>query len=282
MPQPSSLSASGGCAGSGFAVPVDLVRAADGGKEQRRRHRRQCARNSHVNRPSLMRRILVRRRRCSWLSARELCVSYPRRQPCRQHSMAPSWCARCDRRREFPPECQRRHQLGASGDRAPSPKWSRSPCHSTRYAARRAACGPRSRGCPRAPGAVADVPEGHVAAARHTAAPNDQRVKGIRSRHSSPGVSRAPRMGRHARRALRRRTDGGGIPNGRGGFRGELRDRIHGEGGLGLDPYGAQPGRPHPGSVNCRDGKPCCASYPTSVQMGTRCRHRRFRTLRAR
>ena len=191
-----------------------------------------------------------------------------------------SWCARCDRRREFPPECQRRHQLGASGDRAPPPQRSRSPCHRTRHTARRAACGPSSRRCPRPPGAVADVPEDHLAAARHTAAPNDRRATGIRPRRSPPGVSRAARVGRHARRALPRRADGGGIPNGCRGFRGELRHRLHGEGGLGVDPDGAQPGRPHAGTVDRGDGKPCCASHPTGVQMGARRRHRRLRTRR--
>ena len=53
--------------------------------------------------------------------------------------MPRSWCARCDRRRVFPPECQRRHQLGASGDRASPPNRSRSPRHRPGHAPRRAA-----------------------------------------------------------------------------------------------------------------------------------------------
>ena len=50
--------------------------------------------------------------------------------------MGRSWRARCDRRRVLPPECQRRHQLGASGDRASPPHGSRSPRHRPGHAAR--------------------------------------------------------------------------------------------------------------------------------------------------
>ena len=79
--------------------------------------------------------------------------------------MTRSWCARCNRRRVFPPECQRRQQFGASGDRASPPNRSRSPRHRPRLAPRRAARRAGPRRSPGASGAVADVPEGDVAAA---------------------------------------------------------------------------------------------------------------------
>ena len=150
-------------------------------------------------------------------SARELCVSYPRMQPCRQPLVTRSWCARCDRRRVLPPECQRRHQLGASGDRASPPQRSRSPRHRPGHAARRAAGRPGPRRCPRSPGAVADVPEDHLAAARCAAAPNGRACYGdstptwctSRRRHCSatadctPHATSACRPSRYSKRTSR-------------------------------------------------------------------------------
>ncbi len=86
-------------------------------------------------------------------------MSYARLQPSRQPLMGLSWRARCDRRRVLPPECQRRHQLGASGDRASPPHRSRSHRHRPGHAARasrrpkrcttESACTGCRRGCSR-------------------------------------------------------------------------------------------------------------------------------------
>ena len=266
------------CGGTG-----DLVGAADGDQmQQGRRHRRRRCGKFACQPPFLgaqNTRTPIRMLQAWPSSARELCVSYPRRQPCRQPLMPPSWCARCDRRRVLPPECQRRHQLGASGHRAPPPPRSRSPRHRPGHAAGRAAGGPGPRGCPRSPGAVADVPEGHLAAARGAAAPNGQGVAGIRPRRRAPRVTGTARLRRAARRALPRRADRRGIPNGRSGFRAELRYRYRRTGGLGLDPSPAQPRRPDAGAVGVGDGKPCRTSHSSGPQMGAWSRHRRLCTV---
>ena len=50
------------------------------------------------------------------------------------------------------------------------------------------------------------------------------------------------------------RPDRGRIPNGRRGFRRELRHRHRSQGGLGMDAPPAQPRRPHAGAVDVGDG----------------------------
>ena len=149
--------------------------------------------------------------------------------------MTRSWCARCDRRRVFPPECQRRHQFGAPGDRAPSPQRSRSPCHRPGHTARRPACRPDSRGCPRASGAVADVPEDHLSSAGRAPAPNGGSAEGVRPRRRSSRIAGAARLRRVARRALSRHADNRGIPNRCCRFRRELRYRPCGARRMGMD-----------------------------------------------
>ena len=209
-------------------------------------------------------------------------MSYPCQQPWRQPLLTRSWCARCNRRRVFPPECQRRQQFGASGDRASPPNRSRSPRHRPRHATRRGTRRADPRRNPGASGAVADVPEGDVAAAGRAATANGGRAARIRPRRGAFGVAGAARLRRPARRPPPRRPDRGGIPNGRRGFRGELRHRHRGQGGLGVDAPPAQPGRPHPGAVDVGDGKPCRASHPAGLPVGARRRHHRLRAVGAR
>ena len=179
-----------------------------------------------------------------------------------------SWCARCNRRRVFPPECQRRQQFGASGDRASPPNRPRSTRHRPRHATRRATRRADPRRNPGASGAVADVPEGDVAAAGRAATTNGGRAARIRTRRGASGVAGAARLRRPARRPLPRRPDRGGIPNRRRGFRGELRHRHRGRGRVGVDAAPAQPGRPHPGAVDVGDGKPCRASHSAGATSG--------------
>ena len=203
-------------------------------------------------------------------------------QPSRQPLMARSWRARCDRRRVVPPECQRRHQLGASGDRASPPHRSRGPRHRSGHAAGRTACRKGARRDPRAPGAVADVPQGDVAAAGRAAAADGRRAARIRSRRGASGVAGAARLRRPARRAVPRCPDGRGIPDRRRGFRGELRHRRRIAGRVGVDPAPAQAGRPHAGAVHVGDGKPCRTSHPASAQVGAGRRRHGLRTVGAR
>ena len=167
-----------------------------------------------------------------------------------------SCCARCDRRRELPPECQRRHQLGASGDRASPSHGSRGPRHRPRHTARRVARRPSARRRPHPPGAVEDVPQGHVAAAGRAAAADGRRAAGIRARRGAPRVARAARLRRPARRPLPGRADGGRVPDRRRGFRRELRRRRDVAGRVGVDAASALTCRPHPGAVDVGDGKP--------------------------
>ena len=117
-----SLSASGGCFGVCMAVPVIWLVQPTAAMSSSRGHRHTCA-GIRMSTALLCAQNTRMRDRGAFTasSAREICVSYPWRQPCRQPLMSPSWCARRDRRRVVPPECQRRHQLGASGDRASPP-----------------------------------------------------------------------------------------------------------------------------------------------------------------
>ena len=64
-------------------------------------------------------------------------VPYARRQPRRQAALTLWWCARCDRRRIVPPQCQRCQQLGGSGTRASASNRSRSSRHRPRQPAGR-------------------------------------------------------------------------------------------------------------------------------------------------
>ena len=206
-------------------------------------------------------------------------MSYALMQPSRQPLMGRSWRARCDRRRVLPPECQRRHQLGASGDRASPPHRSRSHRHRSGYATGRTACRKGSRRNPRAPCAVANVPEDHVAAARRATAADGRRPARIRSGRRASGVAGPARLRRTARRAVPRHPDRRRIPNRRSGFRGELRHRRRIACCLGVDPSPAQAGRPHAGAVHVGDGKPCCTSYPASAQVGAGRRHHGLRAV---
>ena len=116
----------------GLRGACDLFGAADGDDQQGYRDHHHGPGNPHVNRPSLCARYSNPGQRTGRSLARGFCVSYALLQPWRQPLMGRSWRARCNRRRVLPPECQRRHQLGASGDRASPPHRSRGPRSSPR------------------------------------------------------------------------------------------------------------------------------------------------------
>ncbi len=170
-------------------------------------------------------------------------MSYALMQPCRQPLMGRSWRARCDRRRVLPPECQRRHQLGASGDRASPPHRSRS--HSSSPRTRRAGEPPAdkvhdgirvhrvpSRMFPKITSLPLGVPRPRMV----------ERAARIRSGRRASGVAGPARLRRAARRAVPRCADRRRIPNRRSGFRGELRHRRRVACCLGVDPSPAQAG----------------------------------------
>ncbi len=85
---------------------------------------------------------------------------------------------------------------------------------------------PRARRGPRAPGAVADVPQGDVAAAGGPATADGGRAAGFRPRRRAPGLARAARLRRADGGPASRRADGGGVPDRRRRVRAELRRRA--------------------------------------------------------
>ena len=267
MPNPSPDSASGAVAGSGRAVPVTSF-------EQPTTRQHQPDRRDGQHRP-----------RCAHAvknSAAEPAIraTYPCRQPPGQVAMSPSSCARRNRRRIVPPECQRRHQLGASGDRA-------SPSHRVTKSLVIAPDTPRgqpagrqgARRDPRAPGAVDDVPEGDVAAAGRSAAADGRRAARIRPRRRASGLAGAAGLRRGARRASSRVPTVAVFQTDIAGFAQSYGIGVDVARGVDLDAASAQQGRPHPRAVHLGDGRSCQPWHsPRPPVVARRGRHR-LRTL---
>ena len=213
----------------------------------------------------------------SRLPARELCVSYPLLATFRTGGHGISWRAGCDRRRVLPPKCKRRHELGASGDRASSPHG-----HEVLVIA-------------------PDTPRGEPPAAR---VHDGVRVHRVPSRMfpkvtSLPlGIPR-PRMvgccGASTPTSCtwrRRRSSGGGLHAARHSACPRSRYSrptspaspratawCHVPGGVGMDADAAHQGRPHAGPVHLGDGKACRSSHPAGAQLGARSRHQGLRPV---
>ncbi len=147
----------------------------------------------------------------------------------------------------------------------------------------RARRGPGARRSPRAPGAVADVPEGHVAAAGRAAAADGRRAARIRPRRRASGVAGPARLGRRARRAAPRRADRRGIPN--------RRRRVSRESyGIGVTSRAAWAWTRHLHSSADRTLAPSTSAmenlvahrHPAGTQVGARSRRHWLRAVRAR
>ena len=206
-------------------------------------------------------------------------VSYSLTQPCRQAALTRSRRASCDCRGVIPAQRQRCLELGVAHPRALEPHRSRRDCHRPGQPAAPGTRRHRPRRGGRAPDAVANVSEDHLAAARGAAAADGEHPARVRPGRRALGVAGSAGIRRVAGGALARGANRRCISNGRPRIRAELRHGRCGAGSLDVVPASAPARRPHAGAVVVGNGITRRTGYSAGALLGAGRRHRELRPV---